>query len=237
MAATPLWQQIAAALRADLAAGRYAPGDKLPTEAALAARFGANRHTVRRALAALAKEGLVAARRGAGVFVRAAPAAYALGRRPRFRANIAAAGQVPETRLLGLETRAADPREAAALALAPGDAVHVARRLGLADGAPVSLAVSAFPAARLPGLPDALRAAGSVTAALAACGVADFIRAETRISAEAATASDARHLLCAEGAPLLRTVAVNADTNGRPVEYGRTLFLGDRVQLLVDGAG
>jgi GntR family transcriptional regulator, phosphonate transport system regulatory protein len=233
----PLWQQISDALRADLAGGRYPPGARLPTEAALAARFGANRHTVRRALAALAADGLVAARRGAGVFVRAAPTDYALGRRPRFRANIAAAGRTPESRLLRLETRAADRREAAALALSPGNPVHVAQRLGLADGAPVSLATSVFPAARLPGLPEALRATGSITAALAACGVADYTRARTRISAEPASASEARHLLCAEGAPLLRTVSVNVDADGRPVEYGRTLFPGDRVQLVVDGPG
>jgi DNA-binding GntR family transcriptional regulator len=57
------------ALAADIAAGRHAPGERLPSEAQLAQRFGVNRHTVRRALAALAEDGLVQARRGAGVFV------------------------------------------------------------------------------------------------------------------------------------------------------------------------
>src|SRR6478752_2672459 len=33
------WRQIADALTADIAAGRYAPGQQLPTETALAARF------------------------------------------------------------------------------------------------------------------------------------------------------------------------------------------------------
>ena len=50
MTPDPLWRTIHDSLRGDIAAGRYRPGDKLPTEAALAARFCVNRHTVRRAL-------------------------------------------------------------------------------------------------------------------------------------------------------------------------------------------
>jgi len=61
-----LWSAIAATLTAEISAGHYRPGDKLPTEAALAARFGVNRHTVRHALADLADRGLVRSRRGRG---------------------------------------------------------------------------------------------------------------------------------------------------------------------------
>ncbi len=68
MPRTAIWTSIAEALTADIGAGRYGPGDKLPTEAELSVRFGVNRHTVRRALAALADDGLVHSRRGSGVF-------------------------------------------------------------------------------------------------------------------------------------------------------------------------
>jgi GntR family phosphonate transport system transcriptional regulator len=73
-----------------------------------------------------------------------------------------------------------------------------------------------------------------VTAALARFGVADYTRKSTRLSAERADPVRARHLRLAEGAPLLRTVSVNVDPEGRPVEYGRTWFAGDRVQLIVE---
>jgi len=89
-----LWQDIAATLRSEIGGGHYAPGDRLPSEAQLAARFGVNRHTVRHALADLAQAGLVQARRGAGVFVTARPADYALGRRVRFTQNLAAQGRL-----------------------------------------------------------------------------------------------------------------------------------------------
>ncbi|PKP67182.1 MAG: phosphonate metabolism transcriptional regulator PhnF, partial [Alphaproteobacteria bacterium HGW-Alphaproteobacteria-8] len=120
-----LWRTIADTLSAEIASGCYRPGDKLPTEAALSARFGVNRHTVRHALAALAEAGAIHARRGAGVFVATAPTDYPLGRRVRFHQNVLASGRTPSREILRLETRASDTREAEALALRPGAAVHV----------------------------------------------------------------------------------------------------------------
>ncbi|MEY8839925.1 GntR family transcriptional regulator, partial [Cribrihabitans sp. XS_ASV171] len=115
MRRTPIWTSIAQQLTADIAEGRHDTGDRLPTEAQLAARFGVNRHTVRRALAALAEQGLVHARRGAGVFVTARPTDYPIGKRVRYHQSIAAAGRIPGKRILSLSLRAADLREAEAL--------------------------------------------------------------------------------------------------------------------------
>lgn len=233
-AGDPVWAHIRATLAKEIAAGQYRPGDKLPTEAALAARFGVNRHTVRRALADLTDAGVVHSRRGAGVFVRMRPTDYAIGRRTRFHANLAEAGRIASKTVLRLETRAADAREAAALDLAPGAEVHVWEGISRADDEPIALFLSAFPAQGLPGLPEALRETRSVTAALVRCGVDDYTRHATRVSAESADAAQARHLQCAAGAPLLRTVAVNIDPDGRPVEYGRSWFAGARVQLVLE---
>ncbi len=235
MARTPLWKSIAIALTADIGEARYATGDQLPTEAQLAEKFGVNRHTVRRALAEMADQGLVHARRGAGVFVAARPTDYPIGQRVRFHRNVAAGGQLPTKKLLSLNTRAADTREAEALALAPGDPVLVYDGLSLADNAPIALFSSSFPAARFPGLRDALSETRSVTQALARCGVADYTRQQTRITAKQANATQALHLRVAEGSPILRTVGINVDADGAPVEYGRTWFAGDRVTLTVDG--
>lgn len=234
MARTPLWKSIAIALTADIAEARYDTGDQLPTEAQLAAKFGVNRHTVRRALAEMADQGLVHARRGAGVFVAARPTDYPIGQRVRYHQNIAAGGQTPAKRILALDTRAADAREAEALGLQPGAAVHVYDGLSLADGKPIAIFTSSFPAGRFPDLPEALNDTRSVTRALARCGVADYTRISTRITAKQANATQALHLRIAEGAPILRTVGINADADGCPVEYGRTWFAGDRVTLTLN---
>ncbi|MBN2907037.1 MAG: phosphonate metabolism transcriptional regulator PhnF [Rhodobacteraceae bacterium] len=233
MGRTALWTSIAATLRDEIGTARYHPGDKLPTEAALSQRFGVNRHTVRRALADLAEAGLVHARRGSGVFVAARPTDYPLGRRVRFTRNLQAAGQTPDKRILLRDTRSADRREVEALALHPGAQVHVYEGISLADGAPLALFRSVFPADRFPDLLPALEETRSVTAALTRAGLADYTRATTRLTAKLASPTQALHLGLREGAPILRSVAVNVDAQGIPVEYGHTWFAGDRISLVV----
>lgn len=232
---TPIWQAIADALRSDLAEGRYAPGDKLPTEAALAERFGVNRHTVRHGISALVEEGLVRTRRGAGAFVASTPTDYPIGTRVRFHENLIAAGRRPEKRVLDVEERSATAGEAKALGIATGAAVCAYHGMSLADGQPIAVFESLFPADRLAGMGQALSETSSVTEALRRVGVSDYTRASTRLTAVRASATQALHLELAEGDPLLRSSGVNVDEDGTPVEYGRTWFAGDRVTLTLEG--
>ena len=233
MPRTALWKSIAEALTTDVASGQYAPGDKLPTEAELSARFGVNRHTVRRALADMAASGAVHARRGSGVFVAARPTDYALGRRVRFHQAVAASGRTPSRQITLRQTRACTDREAAALGLQTGALVQVIEGISLADGQPLAAFRSIFPAARFPDLLAQMAQTSSVTTALAACGLGDYQRASTRITAKLARSLLALTLRLPEGAPILRSEAVNVDAQGVPVEYGTTWFAGDRVTLTV----
>jgi DNA-binding GntR family transcriptional regulator len=62
----PLYQKVRAILLDRIASGKYAPGDRLPSEGVLAEDLGVHRLTVRRALDELSREGLLRARQGAG---------------------------------------------------------------------------------------------------------------------------------------------------------------------------
>src|SRR3954447_7970389 len=64
-------QQIANKLRAAILTGKFAPGDRLPSQPDLAARYGVARETVKRALDLLRAERLIVSRQGSGAFVRA----------------------------------------------------------------------------------------------------------------------------------------------------------------------
>ncbi|MEM6588052.1 MAG: phosphonate metabolism transcriptional regulator PhnF [Pseudomonadota bacterium] len=229
----PVWRSIYTTLSGDIGEGRYAQGDKLPTEAALSQRFGVNRHTVRRALAQLAEDGTVHARRGAGVFVTQEPTLYPIGKRVRFHQNLQAAGLLPTKEVLALETRMAGKDEAEILALEARAMVHVYEGISRADDRPVALARTIFPAARFPNLPQELTRYHSISKALQKCGLADYTRAWTQLTAKRASATQAGLLQISEGAPLLRTVSLSVDEDSVPVEYGRTWFAGDRVTLTV----
>ncbi|WP_439103809.1 GntR family transcriptional regulator, partial [Celeribacter marinus] len=125
MARTPIWKSIASTVLREIAEGIYPEGSKLPTEAALAMRFGVNRHTVRRALADLSDGGAVHSRRGSGVFVTSAPTDYPIAKRTRFHRNIAATGRLAHKLALRVEVRASTRVEADALAIDVGDLVTV----------------------------------------------------------------------------------------------------------------
>lgn len=234
MSPAPIWQSIVSQITEEIARGHYGPGDRLPTEADLAQRFSVNRHTVRRALGHMAEAGMVRSRQGAGVFVASKPIDYPLSGRVRFHRILTAAGREAERKLLHLETRTADTGETAALGLALGAAVHIYEAVSLADGVPIAVTRSVFPAARLPGLLDHLRSNDSITAALKAEGVSDFLRRETRIASLRATHTLALHLHLREGDPVLRTRGLNVDPEQQPVEYGTAWWAGDKVTLTLD---
>lgn len=230
----PVWQQIRDDLIREIAEGRFTAGARLPSEAALAIRFGVNRHTVRRALGAMQADGLVHARRGAGVFVMSSTVPYRIGPEVRFTRNLNATGHSGSRDILRLETVGASPTEASELGLTDGDRVHVMESVGRIDGVPATHGRSVFPAATLPDLSTALAELKSVTAALAACGVGDYRRAWTRLTAERVSGTTARHLLMQDGAPVMRAVSLNTDPDGAPVEFAHTWFCADRVELVID---
>lgn len=234
MTRTALWSSIAETLKAEIAGGHYAPGDKLPTEAQLAGRFGVNRHTVRHALSALVEQGLVHTRRGAGAFVAQRPMDYPIGKRVRYHQNLRAAGQTPSRDILHRETRLANAREREELKLEEGAFVHVRQALSYADGHPLALGEGIFPAEAFPDLHAAMDRSQSITEALRHCGVPDYMRAYTRITAHSAQATEALHLQVREGDPLLRTVSLEVSPDGMPIRFGTTWFAGDRTTLTLN---
>ena len=66
----PKYQEIFEALKSDILSGRYQPGQKLPSEAALVIKSGASRITVTRAIRELQNAGLVDRVAGSGTYVR-----------------------------------------------------------------------------------------------------------------------------------------------------------------------
>src|ERR1051326_2205359 len=67
--AMPRWYQIAVILRNRILNGRFAAGDRIPSEADLVKEFGVSRMTVRQALDRLANEHLIVRQQGIGTMV------------------------------------------------------------------------------------------------------------------------------------------------------------------------
>lgn len=230
----PIWRRIAQELAAGIGPGGLGPGQRLPSEAQMAVRFGVNRHTVRRAVELLQRQGMVRVEQGRGAFVADDVIAYPVQVRTRFSEWVRRHNREPSGHILFVREEAAGPTVAAGLAVAEGADVVVMERLGLADGTPVSLGTHTFPAERLPGIAVALRTGGGVSAALAAAGVPDYVRLSTRVSARMPTATEADLLQIDPARPLLVTENVNVDTAGTIVEFGLARYPSSRVEIVFE---
>ena len=140
----PLYMQLSEQLTREIAAGRWQPGERLPTEAALAQRLGVAVGTLRKALAELQARGLLLRRQGSGTYLRQADALADNQRSVYgfFRLELAAGGGgLPTAEVLAFD-RIDRPAGLPALGGAPHDApqpIWRVRRLRLLDQQPVAL--------------------------------------------------------------------------------------------------
>lgn len=229
-----VWRQLAAKLEQEIQTRPFLPDTRLPGEVELACRFGVNRHTVRRAIGALAERGLVRVEHGRGCFVQDIHIDYPLGTRTRFSANLIASDRVPGRRVLGIEQTTAGPETARHLAIDAGAAVFRVRTLGIADDVPVVVGCHDFPALRLPRLPECLAAETSFTVLFQQHGIEAYTRRSTRITARLPSAEEAATLKQPAQLPVLVTEAVDVDPAGMPLSFGTACFAAGRVQLTVE---
>lgn len=230
-----LWRQIAETLNSEIIKnGRTSADRRLPTEKALAERFGVNRHTVRRAMAVLQNRGVIRVEQGRGTFIQPHVLDYPIGKRTRFSENIRRQQVDPSGELLRLEEVEASAALAADLGVPAGAPLILLEKIGKADGTPLSVASHYFSRRRFPTLMTVLRHETSVTAALAACGVADYTRKVTRVTARLPTPTEARLLGLSRTRPVLVTESLNVDIDGQPLEVGIARLASDRVQLVFE---
>lgn len=226
-----LWRRIAASLQEGIANGSTPPGARLETEAQLAARFGVNRHTVRRALDELSREGLVRIEQGRGSFVAEDVLDYTVEQRTRFSEWIRRHNKEPSGEVLQLREIAADTQIAAGLGVRVGTKVVLFERLGLADGRPVSLGRHHFKARTML---TALREQAGITEAFKSIGVADYQRQTTRVTARLPTPAEAELLHMPRNRPVLVAENINVDSAGAVVEFTIGCYPTPRVQIVFE---
>ncbi len=230
------WKVIRDTLAARIAAGDLTPGTRLPTEPELCRAFEAGRHSVRRAVQALAVEGKLRVVQGSGTFVEAAPLInYTIGRRTRFRQNLLRQGILPAGELFLADVVPASGRVAAALGIAEGDPAHRLVNRALADGVPISLGLSFHPAALFPDL-GAERAKGrSVSDIYRDHGVPDYVRKRTTLFARRPDPEEAALLNQHTDQPVMVLTKTDVTLSGTAIGYAETVWAGDRVQFTFDG--
>lgn len=228
------WRDIRAEIEQDIMDGVLEPGAKLPTEPEMVALYGAGRHSVRRAVAELAKAGKLSVEQGRGTFVLPQTLLeYAIGPRTRLRQNLGAQGVDVSGESLGSDLVTASPRVAGALGIATGAQVSATRRMTLADGVPVSFGTLYHDVARFPDFPQRRQATGSVSAAYASYGVTDYLRGDTQMHARPARSHEAQQLRQHPDMPVHVVRAVDTLPDGTPIAFSQVIWSAARVKFTI----
>ncbi|ARP80276.1 phosphonate metabolism transcriptional regulator PhnF [Bordetella genomosp. 8] len=228
-----VWRQIGEALATDIRNKRYAPGEQLPPEPELAAKFSVNRHTIRRAMGALEQGGLVRIEQGRGTFVQEHAIDYAIGKRTRFSENLGSQGVLGHAQVLASQvTKSAEIAQH--LGLPRNAQLLYVKLIGKTENRTISVADHYFDEKRFPGFVEKLNAARSISKTYRQFGIADYTRKWSRITATLPNDDIARLLGQPKTRPILKVEALNVDQDQAPLQYSITRFSGDWVQLMVN---
>ena len=215
----PLYEQVRARLIEGISAGRWRPGEAIPSEGALAGTYGVAIGTVRKAVDALVAEQVLDRQQGKGTFVTQHDESRRLF---HFFHVVGNDGHkaYPEVKTLAFRRDRADAASAKSLAIAPHEKVIRIRNLLSLEGSPRILDDITLPAALFPGLNEkAFVSRGNTIYHLyqSRYGI-NVLRADERLRAILASAEDARLLRVEPGAPLLEIRRVALTFRDRPVE-------------------
>ncbi len=228
MKTEPAYQTLRERLRAEIAAGRYRDGVRLPTESELAARHGLSRQTVRRAFQDLVAEGVVYRVPGRGTYAREPGRRY-LRQLGSIEDLMSLSDDTSMEVLAGLRRRV-DVDAASRLRL-DDDIVYTVMFRRMHDGVPFVLTVVHLPeSVAQPALGSAELADGAVGTNTVIGLLEPHLPEPIDAAAQSITVAAADDIVagavgCEPGHPMLRVDRLYSDTSGRPVELSVSHFL------------
>ena len=222
---SPLYQQIKGLITQGLQAGDWKPGEMIPSEIELAARFKVSQGTVRKAIDELAAENLLVRRQGKGTFV-----ATHIEARTQFRflrlTPDEGEQRYPDSRILECRRVRAPAEIARLLDLRAGDSTVQIRRLLSHGGTPFVLDEIWLPGAIFRGITSERLAESKVP--LYSLFESEFgtkmVRADEQIRAVLADAAVAEVLKIPVRSPLLSVDRVTYTYGDKPVEVRKGLY-------------
>ena len=222
---SPLYRQIRELLTRSLESGEWRPGEMIPSESELAARFGVSQGTVRKAIDEMSAEHLLVRKQGRGTFVASHSDPHSVFRFLSIRAN---EGELPPLKSVPLECWRAKA------------GAEVARVLGIEVGASVIVVRRLLRFGNTPAVFDELYLPGELFADLTLDVLKNskvslynlfesqfavpMVRAEERLSAVSADRLSAELLQVTEGSPLLLVERVSYSYGNKPVEWRRGFY-------------
>ena len=229
----PNYYRVEKFLRDRIRSGELKPGDPVPPESQLVQQFNISRMTVRQALSRLVFEGLIERQRGRGSFVAEARFQHTHVF-PSFEEEMQARGATTSHKLIEKRVEPAEGKAAESLGIAEGTPVVVIERQRFVDGQVVGYEIRYFPR----WIGDALTTEELEGQPLVPAMKRILGRVHThlrlRITASVARVKEAKILETKAGAPILIRENIWYVEPEGPIQYGKSLYRGDRYQMDLD---
>jgi GntR family transcriptional regulator len=233
---SPIYRAVAGALIERIDKGDLPPGSRCPSERQLASEYGISRMTARAAVNLLVQRGYVERKNGSGTFVASPKIEFDLSTVAGFSDRILRHGITPGARVIEARTVGADELGASvltALEITGEELVHMLIRVRTGNNELLAFEKSYFPARHCPDLLDN-ELTGSIYELLRTrCNLElAHLRQELEITQLDASAAEA--LATHADAPALQITRTTWDVHGRPIEFARDLYRGDRLLFVTE---
>ena len=215
----PLYEQIKSLLTKQLVDGRWRSGERLPNEFQLGEEFGVSQGTVRKALDAMTREGLLVRQQGRGTYVAEHDQQQSLF---KFFHLVSDSQQrvLPESQVLDVSSAKATAKEQQQLWFEPGcERVFCIRRLRFLGGAPVIAETIKVPAWLIRSTAEARALPNAAYWYYQRMRGVTILRASEKLRAVAASEHEAEMLGVAPATPLLEIDRFAIDLRQRVVEH------------------
>jgi DNA-binding GntR family transcriptional regulator len=233
----PAYYQIELDLKKRIIQNEWSIHQSLPSEAELAVQYNVSRITLRQALAELEKDGVIKKYRGKAAIINNVPApfvhdlSYVLVSGERLTRE----GYEENTmtaRVLQLERLPSSfPEICEGLAAPPQEMVIYMKRLFLLDDKPIAIGKSWLPDFLVPDFVEQGLIENSLSKTLAQRYGISAARVEDYLDVVRPTRSEYELLCSTYDAPLIVIKGISYLADGKPLEYSRTTWLGDRVRF------
>lgn len=228
----PLHYQIQQQLMNLIRSGSFSSSQPIPPVQEIAARLGVSQMTARQAIKALCDIGVIYTRQGKGTFVSGIKHVRDFRQVHSFTEEMKSRGAVPSSKVLSFRLQAGSQEVRKALQLGPEEKVFRLRRIRYSDGLPLAVECSCLPEQVFPGLLKSYDPSTSLYQELA-----EHYRIRMEVTDEVVevgkvTAEEAPLLRISAGSPVFLLTRLSYSESGKPVEYVRSTYRGDRYKIV-----
>lgn len=228
----PAYIKIHDAIKKDIDHGVWPIGSRLPSERDLAEHFSVSRMTLRQAITLLVEEGILERRIGSGTYVASHRVQEKMRGTTSFTEIVRSQGRTPSSKLLSYQRQLASDTEVKELALEKTDHVIRMERIRYADNIPLVYEVASIPEKFIKRV-KRTDITEHFFQTLIANGY-EIGKSQQTIYAKIASDRVAAYLEVAKGHAILALTQISYFTDGKPFEYVRSQYVGDRFEFYLE---